>query len=221
MQSQESDFTPSLVLSTKNAQRFGCALGDYFLKSVSFHHALRDGELIEILPKYSQFLRGIAEKYAQGKLEVIDKREYQSLKSRWAELEKLATRMETLLQKQLRKQDWNKEEANFIKGFGEQMAFLMGYFGNSHSPQDDAPRWVEIADYPNRGTLFAVATGRPRVFYVLYPWHGFDVLCAGAVFPYYEYEATKRLTDAEWTQMLNKADAVPIPRWAKSLYLEQ
>lgn len=76
-----------------------------------------------------------------------------------------------------------------------------------------------IADYPNRGTLFAVATGRPRAFYVLYPWHGMDVLCAGAVFPYFEYEGKKHLTDAEWTQTLGQPDAVPIPRWAKLLYL--
>lgn len=178
----------------------------------------RDGKLVEALPKYSRLLRDIAVQYEQGKLEVVDKREYQSLKSRWAELEKLATRMEALLQKQLRKRDWDQGEVNFIKGYGAQMAFIMGYFGNMHSPQDDAPRWVEIADYPDRGTLFVVAIGRPRAFYVLYPWHGLEVFCTGAVFPYFEYEGKKRLTDAEWTQSLGKPDSVPLPDWVKQLY---
>jgi len=178
-------------------------------------------KLVEALPKYSQFLRGIAEKYAQGKIEVVDSRSYRSLKARWTAMESLATRMETLLQKQLRKQDWDKEEVKFIKDFGGQMAYLMGYFGNVHSPQDDAPRWVEIADFPNRGTLFAVATGRPRVFYVLYPWKGLEVLCTGSVFPYFEYEGKTRLTDTEWTQSLKKPDAVELSRWARSLYLGQ
>lgn len=187
----------------------------------SVHEAWRDGKLAEAFPKYSHFLRGIAEKYGQGKIEVIEKRAYASLKARWTAMEGLATRLETLLQKQLRKQDWNKDEADFIKGVGPQMAFLMGYFGNVHSPQDDAPRWVEIADYPDRGTLFAVATGRPRAFYVLYPWKGIEVLCTGSVFPYFEYEGKKRLTDAEWTQSLKTPDAVPLPGWAKSLYLGQ
>lgn len=126
--------------------------------------------------------------------------------------------METLLQKQLRRQNWNKEETNFIKRYGGQMAYIMGYFGNAHSPQDDAPRWVEIADFPDRGSLFAVAIGRPRAFYVLYPWHGVEVLCTGAVFPYFEYEGKSRLTDAEWTKSLGRPGAIPLPGWVRTLY---
>jgi hypothetical protein len=176
-------------------------------------------KLVDVLPKYSQFLREIAEKCLQGKIPVVDKSEDRSLKARWTCLENLASRMETLLQKQLRKQDWDKEEAAFIEDYGSQMAYLMGYFGNAHSPQDDAPRWVEIANYPDRGSLFAVATGRPRAFYVLYPWKGIEVLSVGAVFPYFEYESKNRLTDDEWTQRLGTAEAVPIPNWARPLYL--
>lgn len=177
-------------------------------------------ELVQALPRYAQFLRSIARQFKDGNIKVQDEQESRSFKTRWNGLEQLANRLETLLQKQLRKQDWNEEEAAFIQNYGEHMAYLMGYFGNAHLPQDDSPRWVEIANYPDRGTLFAVATGRPREFYVLYPWHGMDVLCTGSVFPYFEYEGGKRLTDAEWTQTLNQANGIPTPNWTEPLYLE-
>ncbi len=180
--------------------------------------AMGRNELVGALPRFAGLLRSTATQYAQGKIEVVEQRGYRSVETRWAALEELATRMETLLQKQLRRQNWNKEETNFIKRFGGQMAYIMGYFGNAHSPQDDAPRWVEIADFPDRGSLFAVAIGRPRAFYVLYPWHGVEVLCTGAVFPYFEYEGKSRLTDAEWTKSLGRPGAVPLPGWVRTLY---
>ncbi len=178
-----------------------------------------EGKLPEVLPAFGRFLRGIADRYEAGKLPLPEGRPRESLKTRWQHLEDLATRMEALLQKQLRQRDWDKEEAAFIEEYGAEMAYLMGYFGNVHPAQDDSPRWVEIANYPDKGTLFAVATGRPRPIYVLYPWQGMEVLCTGAISPYFEYEATQRLTDGEWTQTLGKPGAIPLPSWAQSLYL--
>jgi len=173
----------------------------------------------EFAVQYAHYLRKIGAQYLNGTIPVQNVQGYRSLKSRWMRIEQMANRLEALLQKQLRKQDWNTDEAAFIAGYGEDMAYLMGYFGNAHSPQDDSPRWVEIANYPNKGSLFAVATGRPHVIYVLYPWHGIEVLCSGTVLPYFEYEGNSRLTDDEWTQTLDKPDAVPRPGWAAPLYL--
>lgn len=177
------------------------------------------GKYAEVLPAFGRFLRNVADRYESKALPLPDARPWGSLKARWQHLDDLATRLESLLQKQLRHRDWDKEEAAFIEEYGASMAYLMGYFGNVHNPQDDSPRWVEIANYPTKGTLFAVATGRPRPIYVLYPWHGVEVLCVGTVSPYFEYDATHRMTDLEWTQTLGKPESVPLPSWSQSLYL--
>jgi len=186
-------------------------------------HAVLDGygkgKYAEVLPAFGCFLRGVADRYESKELPLPDARPWGSLKARWQHLDNLATRLESLLQKQLRQRDWDKEEASFIEEYGASMAYLMGYFGNVHNAQDDSPRWVEIADYPNKGTLFAVATGRPRPIYILYPWHGVEVLCVGTVSPYFEYESSRRMTDSEWTKSLGKPDSVPLPSWSQSLYL--
>ncbi len=94
----------------------------------------------------------------------------------------------------------------------------MGYFGNAYTPRDDAPRWVEIVRDPRRNDSLAAATGRPRALYVLYPWQGLEVLCEGAVIPYYEYRAPMILTDAEWRERLNRPDAPRPPEWTRGLF---
>lgn len=201
-------------------------LGDLILVDENGDTALRSaldgdaaGKLSEALPAFARFLRETADRYESKKLPLPEERPWKSFKTRWQRLDDLATRLEALLQKQLRQRDWDTDEAAFIEEYGASMAYLMGYFGNVHSPQDDSPRWVEIADFPPRGTLFAVATGRPRPIYVLYPWHGVEVLCVGTVSPYYEYEATQRMTDSEWTRTLGKPESVRLPSWSQSLYL--
>ncbi|MBK9991436.1 MAG: DUF3160 domain-containing protein [Verrucomicrobia bacterium] len=60
----------------------------------------------------------------------------------------------------------------------------------------------------------AVAIGRPRFFYVLYPWNGMQVLCTGSVLQYYEYDSAQRLTDVEWkTSPRFSCCATSLPAW--------
>ncbi len=166
----------------------------------------------------AESLRRIALCYQNGELTPESERKYESLAGRWEVLSRLATRLEALVQKQLRQREWTKEEGEFIKNFGATLASIMGYFGNSYSPRDDAPRWVEVVRDPRRDDSLAAATGRPQAFYVLYPWQGMEVLCEGAVIPYYEYRASTILTDAEWREQLGRPDAPQLPDWTKGLF---
>jgi len=166
----------------------------------------------------AEVFREVASRYERGELKPEPEREYESLSWRWKELVALASRLEALVQKQLRQREWTKEEASFIKSYGETLASIMGYFGVGYTPRDDAPRWVEIVRDPRRNDLLAAATGRPRAFYVLYPWQGIDVLCEGAVIPYYEYRSAEVLTDAEWREQLSRPEAPRPPDWAQMVY---
>ncbi len=136
----------------------------------------------------------------------------------WRQLERMARRLEAMAHKQLRQQDWSVDEAKFLRDFGESIAAVMGYAGNSWmKPNDDAPRWATVASDPRSGTLLAVAVGRARPIHVLYPWHGHEVLCHGAIMTYYEYTAEERLTDAEWKARLDSEEAPMLPDWIEPI----
>ncbi|WP_442890721.1 DUF3160 domain-containing protein [Congregicoccus parvus] len=137
-----------------------------------------------------------------------------ALRQRWLELSRAASRLEALAHKTLRGAAWTPDEARFLKTYGESMAFVMGYFGNSWlEPRDDAPRWAEVFAFPERRTSLAAAVGRPREIFVLHPWKDTHVLCRGSVMQYYEYESPKRLTDHEWRALLDSPAAPAVPAW--------
>ena len=132
----------------------------------------------------------------------------------WDELASVTRKLEALAHKQLRQQPWSAEDEGFLKGYGARLAGVMGYRGNSYlTPLDDAPRWTEVHYSQPKASLLAVAVGRPRVIYVLYPWQGIEILCQGAVMPYHEYWSKERLTDPEWKQLLDSARAPAQPAW--------
>jgi hypothetical protein len=139
-----------------------------------------------------------------------------ALRGRWQILARVVRTLEALAHKQLRRQPWTPEEEAFLKKYGEEMAGIMGYGGNSWlTPRDDAPRWAEVCWYPERGTLLAVGVGRPRRLYVLYPWNGMEILCTGSVMQYFEYEGRQRLSDNAWRDLLDSSEAPPVPVWMR------
>ena len=157
-------------------------------------------------------LRAEAERYEKG--EKTPPIEETILRQRWLAFERICRQLESLSHKQLRGAAWTREESQFIKTYGEQLGFVMGYYGNAWlQPHDDAPRWAEVHRDPNLNTSLAVGIGRARLIHVLYPWKGQEILCIGAIMPYYEYEARNRLTDSEWQQLLDSPQAPPIPEW--------
>lgn len=140
---------------------------------------------------------------------------------RWRELERLTDQLEVLVQKELRGVDWNRENAAVLKNYGGTLGNIMGYKGNSYdTARDDAPRWTTVAHDPNIDRNLALAIGRPRAIYVLYPWRGSLILCRGAVMSYYEYPSARRLTDPEWKAELDGASPPPQPSWIQPLLPE-
>jgi len=133
----------------------------------------------------------------------------------WSRLGTLCRRLEALAHKQLRGVPLSKEENRFIKGYGIALGGIMLYGGNSWlSPKDDAPRVADVFFNPNvRSKYLEVGIARPRTLWVLYPWQGRDVLCRGAVLPYYEFTSPQRLTNAEWKAILGSEKRPAPPAW--------
>lgn len=136
------------------------------------------------------------------------------LEDLWDRFERVSRRLEAISHKQLRQVDLDESEVAFIKGYGETIAGIMLYGGNSYlTPKDDAPRVVDVYANPQGGGYLHVGIARSRKIYVLYPWKGMTVLCEGAVMPYYEFVTTTRLTDESWRKELDSKDRPSIPKW--------
>lgn len=133
---------------------------------------------------------------------------------RWAVLVAVTRRLEALVHKQLRGEPWNPSEDAFLRDYGKSLAAIMGYRGSAYwSPRDDAPRWAEVHWDQQSDQGLAVATGRPRLLHVLYPWNGLEILCTGSVMPYHEYWTKHRLTDEEWLRLLDSPESPRQPEW--------
>lgn len=164
------------------------------------------------LQEMADLLEAKAGRYDRGEASVPASES--SLRKNWQTLARIVARLEALAHKQLRGQPWTDDEAAFLKRYGEEMANIHGYAGNSWlDPRDDAPRWAEVSGLPGRGTFLAAGIGRPRIIYVLYPWNGMEILCVGSVMQYYEYEGSRRLSDEAWRDLLDSPDAPPLPTW--------
>ena len=136
------------------------------------------------------------------------------LGDQWHTLEVLCRRLESLAHKQLRRVAYSDEENEFIRTYGEKLAAVMLYGGNSYcTPNDDAPRVVDVFFNPNVGGHLEVGVARPQALYVLYPVKGGEILCRGAVMPYYEFVHDARLTDVEWKSLLDSDKRPKPPDW--------
>jgi hypothetical protein len=167
-------------------------------------------------------LRTIAKDLQKGKLpndehlrEIIQ--EY-SLKALWDELVHVSRTLELISKKQLKGQDLTEYEP-FVEKYGEKIARIMLYGGNSYiEPKDDSTKIADVCYNPtlSKGYLHA-GIGRPRTLYVLYPWQGRQILCKGAVMPYYEFAHDTRLNDTEWKELLDSAQRPDVPDWLKEV----
>jgi hypothetical protein len=136
----------------------------------------------------------------------------------WRDLQMLCCRLEALAHKQLRRVPFTEEECGFLTSYGDYLGGVMLYGGNSYvNPLDDAPRVADVHHDQLTNRYLEVGVGRPRALYVLYPWKGGEVLCRGAVMPYYEFAHPQRLTDAEWKALLDAKDRPAQPEWLKPI----
>jgi len=140
-----------------------------------------------------------------------------SLGQLWKNLGKLCQRLETLAHKQLRGVAFSNRDHQFLKSYGKELAAIMLYGGNSYlTPRDDAPRIVSVYTHLQKGHLH-VGIGRAQAFYVLYPVKGTEVLCRGAVLPYYEFPHPQRLDDGGWKKLLDSGDRPRPPAWMDTI----
>ena len=136
----------------------------------------------------------------------------------WRSLGMIARRLESLAHKQLRRVPLSDDEARFVRSYGANLAGVMLYAGNSYlTPNDDAPRVVDVYANPNTSQFLEVGICRPRAIYVLYPFQGGEVLCRGAVMPYYEFTHRARLTDAQWKSLLDSPSRPKPPPWVSPI----
>ncbi|MCK5706855.1 MAG: DUF3160 domain-containing protein [Candidatus Aureabacteria bacterium] len=146
----------------------------------------------------------------------------QDLKSLWERLAELCQHLATLSNKQLRGIPFNKNDEDYLGSVGKNLAGIMLYGGNSYAnPRDDSPRIVDVHYAANKRKYLEVGISRPRVIYVLYPWKGVEILCRGAVLPYYEFASDARLNDKEWKTMLDSDKRPKQPEWLKPLVEEK
>jgi hypothetical protein len=169
------------------------------------------------------FLNESAAKIESGQMPAIDVDSVTTpeipLADRWQALTTLARQLETIVVKQIDETELNDADRIVLILFGQRLAHCMGYFASSSkNPRDDAPRWAEVAHDVDADQSLGIGTSRAQTIHVLYPWHGEELLCVGAVLPYFEeWAPTKRLTDDEWKQKLDSPAAPPPPTWIQPL----
>jgi hypothetical protein len=147
-----------------------------------------------------------------------------SLDTLWSSLGLISRRLESIANKQLAGVDPNETEASFFTGYGKAIAAIMLQASATSSPKDNAPRIADVfcgVDDLLRITYMHAGIGRARAIYVLYPWADTEVLCKGAVLPYYEFVASERLTDDEWKTMLDGASPPSVPVWLAPIMTDE
>jgi hypothetical protein len=173
-------------------------------------------ELSRLLRSYGALVKGGPEKRALLTLMGWDEK---IVLAGWHRLASICRRLEVLAHKQLRGVRFSAEEDEFLRTYGQRLAAVMLYSGNSYlTPRDDAPRAIDVFGNPEDGKHLLVGIARPRTLWVLYPVRGVDVLCRGAVLPYREFRHPERLTDAGWKALLGSAKAPKSPAWIQPVF---
>jgi hypothetical protein len=151
-----------------------------------------------------------------GAIDAAFKENNADLRPMWKEFKRIVRHIESLAHKQLRMVELSEADEEFLREFGEQLAGVILYGGNSWlGPRDDSLRAVGVFNNPNTGERLHVGIDRARAIYVLYPWDGKEVLCRGAVMPYHEFSSKEPLTDAAFKALLDSDRRPKVPEWSK------
>ncbi|SNS28179.1 Protein of unknown function [Anaerovirgula multivorans] len=151
-----------------------------------------------------------------------------SLESKMQHFEDLLQFLINCSVKQLRNEELTTDEYYQLLTYGGMLEYLTSSFAG------DEMRWFEItsdtdknmaviADIhtiaPNAfglGGYFHVGVGPAYEIYVVVSIGEELQLTRGAVFSYYEFDATERFTDEQWQKMLKEDKAPAQPNWLKS-----
>ena len=190
------------------------------LGNISFKNEDFDGSRKEIIAKILSF----ADDIGDGRYD--DEPDYHAFiletnidtKKLWMSLRHMCNRLEVLAHKQLRGVSFSKKDNYFLTDFGEKLAAVMlcdGY--GYHGSNKEAPHIVPVYFNPEKNMGYYSGTGRPRLMYVLYPYRDKEILCIGAVIPYYEFGSSIGLTDEQWNQRFNDDEPPENPVWLKPI----
>ncbi len=134
---------------------------------------------------------------------------------RLSRLTGICYRLEAMAERQLAGRPWSEGDKEFLVTFGETLAWLMFYEGNSYlTPRDDAPRiarYATLIDSKGKSLSYHAATARPRLLLIRHPDNkGQGVLCQGAVYSYRDVACETTPTPDGWTAVSGQA---PPPPW--------
>ena len=139
----------------------------------------------------------------------------------------LAQTLATIAQKQLDGEDLTEEEKGTIIWYGSRLEGLETWNtsepGTTLAPAaEKSPIVADVHTNYNGGAVLEEATGYPLVLYVAFELNGKLQLMCGASYAYYEFTSPldKRLTDEEWTAMLDAGQAPPRPAWTNEWIVE-
>ena len=157
----------------------------------------------------------------QGEMEAFDLLDEDS-DERLTRMASLARSLSTISQKQLAGAELTEDEVYLIQTYGQQLESLE-YFGVDEqgltiSPTPDkTPVVADVhTDYvTDPAQVLEEATGYPLTLYAAFELDGVIQLFVGASYSYYEFTAPvdRRLTDEEWTALLDSNSAPPRPEW--------
>ena len=136
----------------------------------------------------------------------------------WMSLRHMCNRLEMLAHKQLRGVKFSKKDNYFLTDFGEKLAAVMlcdGY--GYHGSNDEEPHIIPVYSRPEKNTRLYTGTGKPRLMYLLYPYKGKEILCMGAVVPYYEFVSPIGLTDKKWKKSFDGDERPESPVWLRPI----
>ncbi len=144
-------------------------------------------------------------------------------------MERLATRLQTMAEKQLRGEALSAEEYELIRFYGAEIealtfaadddAFYQGRGGAPAGGEDlQAAVVADIATNVAENIVLENAVGRVFEIYVVAPIEGRLVLTKGGVFSHYEFvqPLSDRLTDEAWRARLDAGEAPPLASWTES-----
>ncbi len=139
----------------------------------------------------------------------------------------LAQTLATIAQKELDGEQLSEEERVTILWYGARLEGLETWNtsepGTTLSPAaEKSPLVADVHTGYLSNAALEEATGYPLVLYVAFELNGKLQLLAGASYAYYEFTAPldKRLTDEEWTTMLDEGKAPPRPAWTNEWIVE-
>lgn len=124
--------------------------------------------------------------------------------------------------KELKNEELTSEEYDTLLTYGGTLEYL------TSSMAEDNMRWFEITSetdrnmaviadvHTNPGSYLETGVGSAGQIFVVVPIGGKLYLTRGAIFSYYEYVSSQRLTDEEWQKMIKENRQPAQPDWMKS-----